>query len=173
MKRRRHIKSHHRRLALHAGDLDLAFHKRIGAIKDMPKRKKALIAKIKSLGWSFIHVPGNFTHKFWLRNTTYHRRIVLGSEWRDKSTRRQCMTLLHELVHIRQRKRLGRAKFLLYYGIAQWRWALEISAWRSNRLFSSARISAPYIYKFYKLGRLRRLDTLKETNAILDAVDNL
>ena len=131
MKRRRHIKSHHRRLALHKGDLDLAFHKRIGAIKDMPKRKRALIAKIKSLGWSFIHVP------------------------------------------IRQRKRLGRAKFLLYYGIAQWRWALEISAWRSNRLFSSARISAPYIYKFYKLGRLRRLDTLKETNAILDAVDNL
>ncbi len=165
------IRSRHRKLATHKGDLNLAFHKKVAAMKDLTVRKAYLLGYIKRLGWKVVYVNRNVSHKFWLRNTTYHRTLVLGSGWSKKDKRRQCRVLLHEIVHMRQRKRLGRVRFLAYYALAEYRWALEVSAYRSNRLFSASTISWSWLKKFYRLGRLR--DVKDETNAILLAVKNL
>lgn len=173
MKKRRKIEAKHRRLATHTGDLHMHFFRQMKGLS-MVKRKKALVAKIRSLGWSFLKINRKLTHKFWLRNTTYRRLIVLGTEWVTKTLREQCLTLAHELIHVWQRIRMGSAKFLARYGIAQYRWALETSAYRINEFFwpRGARGNldrARWMYKFYRLGRLRKTITINETVAVLTA----
>ncbi len=171
MKRRRHIRAKHRRLANHEGDLHIAFFRRMKKLT-MAQRKKALVATIKSLGWKFVKIPRNFSRDFWLRNIALNKRIVLGTGWSKKTLREQCNTLCHELVHVWLRIRWGRAKFLARYLIAEWRWAIETSAYRITLYFipEVPEGRARSMYKFYKLGRLKKRDTIEETVAVLSTV---
>ena len=168
------IDAKHRRLANHAGDLDLPFM-RILAKFPAWNRKLALMREIRRLGWEVRKVPKEFTRKFWLRSITLNRTVLLGSRWSKSSVPQQCRVLAHELVHIRQRKRMGQAKFLLRYAVAPWRWAMEASAYRANRLFvgEDPTARAKWLYYFYKLGRMRKKEVVRETVRVLDRVEVL
>lgn len=132
-------------------------------------RKKALVAKIKRLGWKFLKISRRLTNDFWLRNITLRKTIVLGTGWSKKGLRRQCAILAHELWHVFQRIRMGSAKFLARYAIAEYRWAIEVSAYRVSQFFIPAvpKSLAKFIYKFYRLGRLRKGDVIRETERAL------
>lgn len=165
------IKHKHIRLATHAGDLDRPFW--LAVTKMHPSRALQVVKnEIARQGWSLVHVPRKFSNEFWLRNITLHRRIVLGTTWGQKSDYAKVQTLAEELTHIYQRKRLGRAKFLARYAIAEWRWAIECSANRVHailnpRLTLSAR--AEWMRTFYRLGRLDHDDMVARTVEILSA----
>ena len=165
------IRAKHRRLATHAGDLNLPFIRRMAKLRPI-QRKQALLDEIARLGWRIVKVSRKFSHKFWLRNTAYHRILVLGSSWSRKGIIDQCLTLLDEIGHIRQRIRLGRVRFLAMYAVAEWRWALEVSAHRAALYLLGRNVvaMARRIYKFYKLGRMSRSKVLKETVRILEPI---
>lgn len=161
------IRAKHRRLANHSGDLDIPFHKRMAKLKPVT-RLQALYRYIKKHGYRVVHISRKLSNKFWLRNITLHRTIVTGAKWFKKTAIEKCITLMHEIVHMRQRIRMGRAKFLARYALAEWRWALEASAYRSNRLTWGPTwvLNPRWFRKFYRFGRLKKRDVLRETNAV-------
>lgn len=162
------IRSKHRRLANHTGDANWPFMRRIKKL-GMRARKAALIREIKRLGWKFLKINRRFTRRFWMNNMAVFRRVVLGAGWVRKTLREQCKILAHELGHIYQVVRLGQAKFLKRYIIAEWRWAIETSANRISQFFWAQHSDdlAEWMYKFYRLGRLRKRDVIRETVAVL------
>lgn len=101
----------------------------------IPNDPDAALAKAMKLigayGWKLVKRSGKTVHgrRFTM---TLRRTIWLVSRWDDYSVERQARILWHELVHIRQRKRLGHAKFLARYMFAGWRWALETAAYRET-----------------------------------------
>lgn len=170
-KRKNRIRKRHRALASHTKDLHLAFFRKVRKMRPRA-RYDALVAKIRSLGWGFIHIHRtNFTRDFWLRSITLHQLVILGKDWLKKSLISRCEILAHELMHIFQRIRLGRVLFVAYYAFAPWRWGLEASAYRITQYFTrgSTQHQAEWMYDsgMYKFGRIRRKEFVEETVAIL------
>ena len=57
--------------------------------------------------------------------------IAYGSEWSARDLLSRCVTLRHEMVHVRQARDMGGFIFTArYITFAAWRWALEMQAYR-------------------------------------------
>jgi hypothetical protein len=65
-------------------------------------------------------------------------RLFLAGDWNQTPPMYQARTLVHEFVHIEQRKRLGRAKFQLAYARPGNAWAFECQAYREGIDFMRA-----------------------------------
>ena len=87
--------------------------------------------KIRDAGWNFKVRPGAIRHgrKFTM---TMRKTIYLSSKWESYPAWKRAAILWHELVHIRQRKKWGDAKFLSRYATARGRWASEVQAYRMS-----------------------------------------
>ena len=86
---------------------------------------------LKEAGYSFCRRSSRFEHgrKFTM---TLRRRIALSGNWSKYSTAHKAEILWHELVHVRQRKAWGHARFLARYITAEGRWRIEVPAYRES-----------------------------------------
>jgi len=135
-------------------------------------------ALLKKAGYKFCRRKGTFEHgrKFTM---TLRRRIALSANWDKYSTAKQAEILWHELVHVRQRKSWGHAKFLRRYVTAEGRWLIEVPAYResirakkaledydSGKVKKYIEFKVGSLWKNYKLGRLHKDQYEKETEEI-------
>jgi hypothetical protein len=103
--------------------------------RDIPSDPSSALAHVTSLihryGWKLEPKPGFFKGG-WKWATTLRRRIWLQANWNERSTAAKVRILYHELVHIRQRRRLGHGRFVWRWLRARWRWALEVAAYHET-----------------------------------------
>jgi hypothetical protein len=86
--------------------------------------------RIKEAGWSFYIRDDNFHGVKY--TMTLRRRIALAAGWKGYSTFKKAGILWHELVHVRQRQRMGHSKFLWTYRTPFGRWLIETPAYRQS-----------------------------------------
>ncbi len=111
---------------------------------------------------------------------TLRHNVWLSTRWPEMSTGVQSQILWHEIVHIRQRARMGHSKFEMCYLTSRGRWLLEVPAYRmsirasermTNGLFDTEEYIHRTIYKFrsaYLLKTINRADFFYHTRDILN-----
>lgn len=73
------------------------------------------------------------TGRFARLTTTYYQHVRVPEDWDERGTLGQVLTLAHELVHVRQWRKYGRARFGGRYVFSpRWRWAMEVQAYRES-----------------------------------------
>jgi hypothetical protein len=136
-------------------------------------------AELKKAGYKFVRRTSTFEHgrKFTM---TLRRKIALSGRWDTYSTAKKAEILWHELVHVRQRKRWGHAKFLSRYITAEGRWMIEVPAYRESirakkamgKGYTEKQVKDYVEHKIdsmrksYKLGRLSKSHYERETRKI-------
>lgn len=148
---------------------------------EIPQDPDEAYEKAKSLilaaGWKIERRTGKTAHakKFTM---TLRNSIKLAAKWDSYSKPQQAMILWHELVHVRQRKAWGHAKFVFRYASAKGRWAIETPAYRMSvrvyeRLSKGKFNATDYVeykldsmYKSYWLSSLNKKHYKDKTRAI-------
>ncbi len=120
------------------------------------------------------------TGKWGRTSTTMFRKLWLSKNFEDQHIADRAHEFMHELVHARQWRSVGRVRFAIRYLNAQWRWAYEVEARREAirvmaHIGAKKRIILDYIErqargglkKGYSLGRLDQKQVETETRRIL------
>ena len=133
--------------------------------------------RIKKAGWGFYTRKDTYNGRKY--SITLRRRIGLSANWESYSTIQKASILWHELVHIRQRQRMGHSRFVWLWLMTPFgRWSLETPAYRqsiiayetmSSGAFNGTEYTknkVPSMRKGYKLGRINNKQYTDETTAI-------
>lgn len=82
--------------------------------------------------WDLVSEAGVKVKKFKRREQgmTWGDTIFLPAEWQTMSPGMQALYLRHEMVHVRQFRAMGKAKFVATYADERKRWGLEMQAYR-------------------------------------------
>ena len=133
------------------------------------------------LGVKIVYKVLNFGK--WLTYSTTFLRwgIRLSPEWKGEQGFGKARHVRHELVHSRQWRGLGRALFGFLYAIAEWRWAIEMQAFREDvKATVQAGVNKADVLEYveerisdlslYSLGRLDQEHMEETTRELLTAM---
>jgi hypothetical protein len=141
---------------------------------------KVATALIIYMGWRLQPKPG-LLKGGWKWATTLRRTVWLQAGWPKYSTAKKARVLMHELVHIRQRRRLGHARFVARWLRTRYRWALETAAYRETirtmramgasdkTIRAAVNHRVAKLRTSYRLKSIRRKQYERETRRILMA----
>lgn len=174
-KRRRVIRKRHRKYAHRWAER--VFGELEGIPSDPVLLKRWAVNKIEDHGYRLVIRPDLTAHanRFTM---TLRKQIRLVATWDDLPVWKQALILVHEFIHVLQRKALGNTRFELRYLSAPWRWAIETPAYLATMLAYKAlgksqrwlRSWIPgkldRLYDGYKLGRIRRGDFQIQTRRV-------